>query len=113
MIRKNLLLLVLSVLVGMQVFAQDPDLTAIPYRKGDLWGYATIDKSILITPQFEQAQLFYEGYAAVKKNGKWGYINKAGKMVIPFIYFSAKPFRFGYYEGAGGSSAQKTVLFAG
>lgn len=119
MTTKNFLLVLLLTL-SLQAFAQEPDLTLIPYRKGDLWGYATTDKLIAITPQFQEAQLFYEGYAAVKKNGKYGYINKAGKTVIPFNYFTAKPFRFGYYDvsgnnkpGDGSINSQKTVLFAG
>jgi len=119
MTTKNLLLL-LFLTVTVQVFAQEPDMTLIPYRKGDLWGYATADKTIIITPQYQEAQLFYEGYAAVKKNGKYGYINESGKTVIPFNYFTAKPFRFGYYDvsgnnkpGDGSINSQKTVLFAG
>ncbi len=119
MTSKNFLL-VLFLTLTMQVFAQEPDMSFIPYRKGDLWGYATTDKTIIITPQFQEAQLFYEGYAAVKKNGKYGYINKAGKTVIPFNFFTAKPFRFGYYDvsgnnkpGDGSINSQKTILFAG
>jgi WG containing repeat len=119
MIRKNLLLVLLLTLTG-QLFAQDPDMSMIPYRNGDLWGYADVNKAIIIKPQFEEASLFYEGLAAVKKNGKYGYINKDGKTVIPFVYFSAKPFRFGYYDvsgnnkpGDGSINEQKTVLFAG
>lgn len=113
-------LLVLFITLGMQVFAQDADMSLIPYRKGDLWGYATMDRSIVIAPQFQEAQLFYEGYAVVKKNDRFGYINKAGKVVIPATYFAAKPFRFGYYAvsgdnkpGDGSLNSQKTVLFAG
>lgn len=119
MTTKNFLL-VLFLTGTMQAFAQEPDMMLIPYRKGDLWGYATNDKTIVITPQFQEAQLFYEGYAAVKKNNKYGYINKAGKTVIPFTYYTAKPFRFGYYDASGNNkpgdgsiNSQKTVLFAG
>ncbi len=116
---KNYLLVILLTF-SMQVFAQEPDMTLIPYRKGDLWGYATTDKTIVITPQFQDAQFFYEGYAVVKKNNKYGYINKSGKTVIPFNYYAAKPFRFGYYDASGNNNpgdgsinSQKTVLFAG
>ena len=45
---------------------------------------------VTITPQFTQAvnqyevvQTFYDGMAAVLKNGNWGYINAEGKEVIP------------------------------
>ena len=36
----------------------------------------------MISAQFENADEFSEGFAAVKINGKWGYINKAGHLVI-------------------------------
>ena len=35
-----------------------------------------------IEPQFENAGDFVEGLAAVKKDGKWGFINRDGKFVI-------------------------------
>ncbi len=41
-----------------------------------------MDYEVIIAPQFEAAGYFYEGLARVKKNGKWGYIDEAGKEVI-------------------------------
>ena len=38
--------------------------------------------SIIIPTQYEEVSSFEEGYAAVKLNGKWGYINEAGEMVV-------------------------------
>lgn len=119
MTSKNFLLALL-LLCSLPVFAQEPDMSLIPYRKGNLWGYATSEKSMAITPVYEEANLFYEGFAVVKKGGKYGYINKEGKVVIPFKYFSAKPFRVGFYGSDTKPNAkekapavQKTVLFAG
>lgn len=48
-----------------------------------------------ISPRYEAAQTFSEGMAAVKKNGKWGYINTDGKEVIPFQYDLAFQFNEG------------------
>ena len=114
------LLFGLLILFALPVFAQDADLSMIPYRKGDLWGYATQDRNIIITPQYAEAHFFYEGLAVVKKGNLYGYINKAGKVVIPFKFYTAKGFRFGYYDvsgnlkpGDGSISAEKRVLFAG
>jgi hypothetical protein len=120
MTRKNLIISLLFAF-STPAFAQTPDLSLIPYRQGNLWGYAAPDKSIVIKPQFEDAKLFQEGFAAVKKAGKYGYIDKTGKLVIPAKYFVAKPFRFGFYAasgkvtepGDGQLNPQKTVLFAG
>ncbi|MEO6254984.1 MAG: WG repeat-containing protein [Ferruginibacter sp.] len=116
---KNLLFGLLM-LFALPVFAQDADMSMIPYRKGDLWGYATQDKNIIITPQYAEVDFFYEGLASVKKGNLYGYINKAGKVVIPFKFYTAKAFRFGYYDASGNTKAgdgsinpQKTVLFAG
>jgi hypothetical protein len=119
MTSKNLLLGFLIVF-ALPVFAQEADMTLIPYRKGDLWGYASPDRSIIITPQYTEADLFYEGLASVKKGNLYGYINRAGKVVIPIKFYTAKPFRFGYYDvsgntkpGDGSISPEKRVLFAG
>lgn len=48
-----------------------------------------------IKPQYEDAQAFNEGLAAVKKDGKWGYIDEEGKVVIPFQYDQAFIFNEG------------------
>ena len=116
---KNLIL-ALFLAFTLPVFAQTADMSLIPYRKGDLWGYASPDKSIVITPQYEEARRFYEGFAAVKKGGKFGYINKQGKVVIPFRFFTAKSFQYGFYGSdtkpnpkQKAPAEQKTVLFAG
>ena len=80
---KNLIL-ALFLAFTVPVFAQNADMSLIPYRQGDLWGYASADKSIVIKPEYEDAHRFYEGFAAVKKGGKYGYINKEGKVVFLF-----------------------------
>lgn len=113
-------IIILLIAFSLPVFAQDADMTLIPYRKGDLWGYTKAQKEIVVKPEYEEANFFYEGYASVKKAGRYGYINKEGKVVIPFKFFTAKHFQFGYFEKTGTKKAeeengnnQKTVLFAG
>lgn len=44
---------------------------------------------------YERAKDFSEGFAAVKKAGKWGFINKEGKNVIPCQYDKVASFREG------------------
>ncbi|MEO7444103.1 MAG: WG repeat-containing protein, partial [Ferruginibacter sp.] len=56
------------------------------------------------------ASWFSEGLAPVMMNGKWGYIDRAGKMVIPAKFSSAKAFRKGFVEN--GTNGGDTVLFA-
>ena len=48
-----------------------------------------------IAPQYENAQTFSEGLAAVQKGGKWGYIDTAGKTIVPFKYDMAQRFSEG------------------
>ena len=51
--------------------------------------YGFLDSKSLkmsITPQYERVGRFSEGLAAVQKNGKVGFINKRGEIIIPFLY---------------------------
>ena len=50
----------------------------------------------VIAPQYEDARTFSNGLAAVKLNGKWGYIDLDNKVVIDFLYDDAKMFSEGY-----------------
>ena len=47
---------------------------------------------VIIDPQYEDADSFSQDLAAVKKNGKWGYIDTEGNTVIPFQFDYAFPF---------------------
>lgn len=52
---------------------------AQPYEDGNLYGYADAQGSLVMEPQFIQAQHFYEGLAAVQfREGDWGLIDTAG-----------------------------------
>jgi len=43
----------------------------------------------LIARGFDDAYGFYDGYSAVKKNGKWGFIDKQGNLVVDYIFDKA------------------------
>ena len=45
-----------------------------------------------IKMQYEDASIFSEGFAAVKRTGAWGYIDENGKALTEFQYFFAAPF---------------------
>ena len=109
--QKLFLSAIISVL-AIAAFAQQPDWTMVPYRNGERWGYSTADKQLVVQPQYDEAGWFYNGLAVVKKNGKYGYVNRAGKLVIPYKYYAAKPFRYGYVENKR-TGKTDTVLFAG
>ncbi|MBE7036758.1 MAG: hypothetical protein E7403_05655 [Ruminococcaceae bacterium] len=65
-------------------------------RSGTLTGFSDRDGNQVITPQFQQALNFSQGFAAVKnEEGKWGYINQSGELVIPYLYEEANSFSDG------------------
>jgi predicted DNA-binding WGR domain protein len=67
------------------------------YSKADYWGYIDKAGQIVIKPQYDEAHQFSEGLAAVKRNGKFSYIDRAGKglVVSPQFYPLVDDFRHG------------------
>ena len=49
------------------------------------------DGTVVLEPAYEDARSFSKGYAAVKENGKWGYINTDGEWLIPAQFETAGP----------------------
>lgn len=67
----------------------------VPKKSPDgKWGYRLLE-DWAIQPRFEEAGDFSEGIAPVKLGGKWGFIGKDGKSVIPYKYEFAAPLRGG------------------
>ena len=48
--------------------------------------------------QFDEVFDFREGFANVKKDGKWGYIDKKGKVVIEPQFDDASDFSEGFVK---------------
>jgi hypothetical protein len=69
---------------GLNAGAQKlPDL--IPYRKGELWGYADSTKKIIIEPKYKKVGYFSDGMADVVLNdSSGGFIDSAGKIVFTY-----------------------------
>ncbi len=63
----------------------------------------------LAAPAFEEAWLFNEGLAGVKINGKWGFIDLKGKLVIPAKFDSADSFCGG--RAVVGMRSRETIKF--
>lgn len=74
------------------------------YDKGDnrvtggLWGYCSVDGKTVIEAVYESSCGFSEGFAAVKRNGKWGFINTFGEVVVPCKYDEVDS---SYKDGSG------------
>ncbi len=59
-------------------------------------GFVDWTGKVIIAPgTYDGAMDFSEGFAAVYKNGKWGFIDKTGKEVVPFSYEAAQKFSEG------------------
>lgn len=84
--------------------APSSDLDLAGFEQSDTTGVesAINENFVQLTPEFieaiqkyDQLSLFSEGYAAVCKDDKWGYIDKTGREVIPCKYDWANPFHEG------------------
>lgn len=65
--------------------------------KGKQWGYCDrFYTRNIIKYQFDTAMAFTEGFARVRLNGKYGFINNTGKLIIPAIYSAAEAFSEGF-----------------
>ncbi|MGK7944921.1 MAG: WG repeat-containing protein, partial [Microcystaceae cyanobacterium] len=54
----------------------------IPQQIEKKWGYVNQDQKVIILPQFDEADAFYEGIARVKMGDKWGYIDQQGSWIM-------------------------------
>ncbi|WP_024773117.1 WG repeat-containing protein [Aquimarina macrocephali] len=55
-------------------------------------GFVDPDGDVVIPLEYEDAFPFYKGYAAVKKNGKWNYLNLKGEKIFnDSLIFSYRP----------------------
>lgn len=71
------------------------DKLLIPFRKGKKFGFGYAAKFLYIKAKYHDADCFSEGLAPVSLNGRWGFIDKAGKEIIPIIYDAAGTFADG------------------
>lgn len=62
----------------------------IGVEKDGKYGFYNIKlKKLTIPLIYDDCNYFFEGLAAVKKNGKWGVINTSGQVVVPLLYEKA------------------------
>ena len=63
-----------------------------PYTGVEKWGFIDKYGNTVIDGQFDAAEDFSDGLAAVKKDGLWGYVNTSGELVIPCEYLYVHDF---------------------
>jgi hypothetical protein len=66
----------------------EDDVAIVGRTTGGVTKYGLINKEgrVLIEPQYDWMEGFLEGLCAVYLNGKWGFVNRSGTLVIPLIY---------------------------
>jgi hypothetical protein len=92
-------LLILALCTVLNSYAQKPRLL-IPFRAGNLWGYADTSGKIMIRPQFSSAGRFlyeernsaHRAVGVAYKNKKAIGLDDAGKTILPPLFDSAVPF---------------------
>ena len=52
----------------------------------DKCGFINTKGKFVIEPKYQALSQFYEGVVAAMLNNKWGFINKNGKVLVPFEY---------------------------
>lgn len=86
----------------MVMNAEDGYFKVANYIQGELlWGLVDSTGQEIVTPQYQLLGNFLEDRAAVKKNGKWGFIDKSGNVVINFQFDDLKePNDLTFYQHA-------------
>ena len=69
-------------------------LAAPTFAVAEVRGVAVFEE--FIAPQYEDAGIFSEGFAPVKMDGKWGFIDLENELIIPYEYDYASYFSEGY-----------------
>ena len=88
---KNLLTFVVGLLFSVHAFSQM--VSSLETNRNQ--EYEVVSKKDRPSAVYDYIAPFSEGLARVRKGGKWGYINRKGKEVIPFLYDQAYPFSEG------------------
>jgi serine/threonine protein kinase len=67
------------------------NITLIPFRKGDKWGFSDENKKIIIEPKYDDVEQFSNDRALVALKDLYGFIDKTGKEIIEIKYKSYDP----------------------
>lgn len=73
---------------------------------------AVRERTSSIERKYNQIEPYSEGLAAVERNGKWGFINKDGRLIIPMKYDNVNAFKDGFsIVNIGGNFESDAVEF--
>lgn len=81
--------------------------TLVPFLKGKKYGFKDATGTIVIKNKYEQANPFVEGFASVKYNKKWGFIDSRGKEITAFKYDNNDSISYHFSEGRAAVNVEK------
>ena len=91
LMKKMLIFFLLILSIPVMVSAAT-DQKLIPYRIGDLWGFANELGEVQIAPEFDSVRFFSANRAVVGLHGKFGYIDRQGNLITKIKYVEAFDF---------------------
>jgi hypothetical protein len=74
---------------------------AVASTDGENLGYIDFAGSFVIPPHFSRCSGFNEGLAAVCMDGRWGFVDRSGKLEIPTVFEDPTPRAF--HDGIAGA----------
>ncbi len=73
---------------GFKLIEKNKKFGFLKFKKDSKIDYEIEDGNIIL-PQFEEAEVFYNGWTIVKQNGKYGVIDTNGVLILPLIFEKA------------------------
>ncbi|WP_267403824.1 MULTISPECIES: WG repeat-containing protein [unclassified Chryseobacterium] len=70
----------------------NPFTNGLAYAENNNQKYFITKQNLRLKGDYDEIRIFSEGLAAIKKNGKWGFIDNRGDIVIPIQYEHANYF---------------------
>ena len=61
-------------------------MSLIILKMNEIYGFINEEGEMLIRPSLEAVKLLPNGFAAIRKDGKWGFIDSKGNKIVDFIY---------------------------
>ena len=88
-------LLLFVLLFGGYLLVLSQSQILIPFRKGELWGYADTNRKIIIPPIYHSTDLFRFNRGRIRIDSLYGYVNMQGENVIIPQFYDARRFELG------------------
>lgn len=76
-------LLVLLTVTACSSPSKESVLSILAVKSDSLWHFLDMGGGRVFGEVYDEARPFHEGLAAVCRDGKWGFVNLQGEMVIP------------------------------